>query len=121
MRGKPRDVERNETLDRAMEYVGVVGIELVDMLVSVNTKVEALVPHVPTQHIFSRDGLQNFIYNHQDCLECLEEQLGNLITMMENVMGWLSVAKKSYCYDLRRVEWLNGVRATLALSSNNVT
>ena len=47
VRAEPRNVERNETLDRAMEYSGMVGVELVDMLVSVNLKVEALAPHVP--------------------------------------------------------------------------
>ena len=38
------DGENNKVLDRAIEYVRVVGVELVDMLVSVNLKVEALVP-----------------------------------------------------------------------------
>ena len=39
--------EENKTLDRVMEYVGVVGVELVDILVSINPRVEELVPHVP--------------------------------------------------------------------------
>ena len=38
------DREESRTLDRAMEYAGVVGVELADMLVSVNSKVEVLVP-----------------------------------------------------------------------------
>ena len=38
------DREENTTLDRAMEYTGVVGVELADMLVSVNSKVKVLVP-----------------------------------------------------------------------------
>ena len=39
-----KDREENVTLDRAMEYTGVVGVELADMLASVNSKVKALVP-----------------------------------------------------------------------------
>ena len=42
-RGLEKDREDNEVLDRAMEYAGVVSVELADMLVSVNSKVEALV------------------------------------------------------------------------------
>ena len=38
------DNEENEVLNRAMEYAGVVGVELVDMLVSINLKVKALAP-----------------------------------------------------------------------------
>ena len=38
------DREENKVLDRAMEYAGVVGVELADMLVSVNLKVKDLVP-----------------------------------------------------------------------------
>ena len=38
------DGEENKVLDRAMEYAGVVGVELVDMLVSINLKVKALAP-----------------------------------------------------------------------------
>ena len=38
------DREENTTLDRAMEYTGVVGVELADMLASVNSKVKVLVP-----------------------------------------------------------------------------
>ena len=38
------DREENTTLDRVMEYVGVVRMELANMLVSVNLKVEVLEP-----------------------------------------------------------------------------
>ena len=62
------DGEENKVLDRAMEYAGVVGVELADMLVSINLKVEVIAPHVPMQHTFGRDGLQNFIHDHQDHL-----------------------------------------------------
>ena len=44
------DSEENEVLDRAMEYTGVVGVELEDMLASVNSKVKDLAPQVPVQH-----------------------------------------------------------------------
>ena len=84
------DREENETLNRVMEYARVVGVELVDMLVSVNLRVEAIEPHVPTQHTFSRDGLQNFICDHQDQLEQLEDQLANLMTMTEDAWGGLA-------------------------------
>ena len=80
------DRENNEVLDRAMEYTGVVGVELADMLASVNLRLLAVKPHVPTQHMFRGDGLQNFIYDHQGCLEQLEDQLGDLTTMMEHAI-----------------------------------
>ena len=79
-----------------MEYVGVVGVELVDMLASINSKVEALAPCVPTQHTFGGDQLQNFIHNHQDHPEQLEGQLGDLITMMEHVVILICLQNKSY-------------------------
>ena len=44
VRNAEGDGEEDLVLDRAMEYAGVVGVELADMLVSVNSKVEALVP-----------------------------------------------------------------------------
>ena len=69
MRRVESDGEGNEVLDRAMEYTGVVGVELADMLASVNSKVEAIMPHMLTQHTFGRDSLQNFIHDHQDLLE----------------------------------------------------
>ena len=52
----------------------MVGVELADMLASVNSKVEELVPQVPAQYIFGGDGLWNYICDHQDCLEHLEGQ-----------------------------------------------
>ena len=54
-------MERNKTLDRAMEYSSTVGVELVDMLVSINSKVEELAPCMPTQHTFGGNGLNQFI------------------------------------------------------------
>ena len=89
-------MEGNETLDRAMEYSGAVGVEVVDMLATVNRKVEALEPCVPTQHTFGRDSLQNFIQDHQDHLEHLEGQLGDLIIMPETMVGQLVVVNKLY-------------------------
>ena len=69
MRRAEGDSEENKVLDRAMKYAGVVGVELADMLASVNSKVEVITPRVLTQHTFSGDSLQNFICNHQDQLE----------------------------------------------------
>ena len=69
MRKAEGDGEENKVLDRAMEYVGVVGVELADMLASINSKVEAIAPHMPAQHTFRVDGLQNFIWDHQDHLK----------------------------------------------------
>ena len=43
-RSLEKDGEENVTLDRAMEYAGVVGVELADMLALVNLKVKVLVP-----------------------------------------------------------------------------
>ena len=76
------DREENETLDRVMEYAGVVGVELADMLASINLKVEVIKPHVLMQHTFGGDSLQNFICDHQDQLERLEDQFANLMMMM---------------------------------------
>ena len=90
------DSKENKVLDRAIEYARVVGMELVDMLVSVNLKVEVIAPHMPMQHMFGGDSLQNFIHDHQDWLERLEDQLANLTTMTENVVGRLSIVNKSY-------------------------
>ena len=78
--------ENNKVLDRAMEYVGVVGVELVDMLASVNLRLLAIEPHMPAQHTFGGNGLQNFICDHQDHMEWLDDQLGDLITMMEHTI-----------------------------------
>ena len=46
LRVELRNMERNKTLDRAMEYTRAVGVKLVDMLASVNSKVEELASHV---------------------------------------------------------------------------
>ena len=61
--------EENKVLDRAMEYAGVVRVEFADMLASINLKVEVIAPCMPVQHTFRGDGLQNFIWDHQDHLE----------------------------------------------------
>ena len=55
------DGEENEVLDRAMEYTGAIGVEVVDMLTAVHEKVKVLEPWVPTQHTFGGDSLQEFI------------------------------------------------------------
>ena len=107
MRRAEGDSEENKVLDRAMKYAGVVGVELADMLASVNPKVEVLEPQVPAQHMFGGDGLQNFIHDHQDYLEHLEGQFQDLVTMMENAVGRLSMASESYHQDLRWMERLN--------------
>ena len=101
------DGEESTTMDRAMEYAGVVGVELADMLASINLKVEVLVPRVPAQHTFGRDRLQNFICDHQDCLEHLEGSFQDLMTMVDHAVRRLLLANESYCWDLCRVERLN--------------
>ena len=106
-RAEPQNVERNETLDRAMEYTGLVGMELVDMLASINSKVEDLAPRMPMQHTFSGDGLNQFIQDHQDCLEQLEDQLSNVITMTERLVMELHLQNEVYHQDFRRVKRLN--------------
>ena len=108
---KARKVEYNgeeeKVLDRPMEYTGVVGVEVADMLASVNKKVQALEPHVPAQHTFRGDGLQNFIQDHQDHLKHLEGQLGNLTTMVDHMVRCQDITLESYCWDLCWVEQLN--------------
>ena len=89
MRKAEKDREEDKVLDRAMEYAGVVGVEVTDMLILVNKKVRAIKPRIPAQHMFGGDGLQNFICDHQDRLEQLEDQLSNLVTMMNNAVGRL--------------------------------
>ena len=59
-----KDGEEDEVLDRAMEYAGVVGVEVANMLVLVNKKVQVIELCVPTQHTFGGNGLQNFICDH---------------------------------------------------------
>ena len=77
------------------------------MLAAINEKVWVLEPWVPTQHTFGGDGLQNFIQDHQDCLEHTEGQLGDLMTMMNQVVEWLLIHNESYHRDLHRVEEVN--------------
>ena len=86
VRSATTDRENNEGLDRAMEYTGVVGVELVEMLASINLRLLAIEPRMPAQHTFGGNGLQNFICDHQDHMEWLEDQLGDLITMMEHTI-----------------------------------
>ena len=57
--------------------------------------------------MFGRDGLWNFIHDHQDWLEHLEEQFQDLVMMTENAVERLSIASESYCQDLHQVERLN--------------
>ena len=52
-----------------MEYARAVGVEVTNMLMSVNKKVQELEPHIPAQHTFRGDSLQNFIHDHQDRLD----------------------------------------------------
>ena len=93
-RSSKGDGEESEVLDRAMEYARVVGLEVANMLASVNKKVWAIEPCVPTQHTFGGDSLQNFIHDHQDRLERLEDQLGDLVMMTNHVVGRLLVANE---------------------------
>ena len=88
------DGEEYEGLERAMEYTGVVGAELADMLTMVHKKVKALEPRVPTQHTFGGDGLQNFIRDHQEELERLGHQVENLTTMMNKAVMRLQVGQE---------------------------
>ena len=106
-KGSATDRENNNVLDRAMQYTGVVGVELVDMLVSVNSKAEAITPHVLTQYMFGGDSLQNFIQDHQDHLEQLEDQLSDLTMMTEHVIWRQDLTLESYCWVLYQVEALN--------------
>ena len=101
------DREESKVLDRAMEYARIVGVELVDMLVSINSKVKALAPQVLAQHTFGGDGLWNFICDYQDCLEYLEGSFGNLTMMVENAVGRIVMMMESYRWDLCQVERLN--------------
>ena len=90
-----------------MEYVGVVGAELADMLTAVNEKVKAIEPRVPAQHTFGGDGLQNFIRDHQEELERLSHQVENLTTMMNEVVRRLQVGQERQRVDLQMAEAVN--------------
>ena len=107
-RAELRNVERNKTLDRVMEYVGTIGVEIADMLASVNLRVEELAPHMPVQHTFGGNGLHQFIGDHQDHLEQLEDQLSDLIMMTEQLVIELHLTVEAYHWDLCWVERLNG-------------
>ena len=52
--------ENSKVLDRAMEYARVVGVELADMLVSINLRL-AIEPHMPVQHTFGGNSLQDYL------------------------------------------------------------
>ena len=99
--------EEYEGLERAMEYAGVVGAELADMLTAVHEKVKAIEPRVPAQHTFGGDGLQNFIRDHQEELERLSHQVENLTTMMNEVVRRLQVGQECQRQDLRKAEAVN--------------
>ena len=78
--------EEYEVLDRAMEYARAIGVEVVDMLMVVHEKVKVLEPRVLTQHTFGGNGLQEFIRDHQDRLEHIEGQLGDLMMMVDHAV-----------------------------------
>ena len=101
------DREEYEGLERAMEYAGVVGAELADMLTAVHEKVKAIEPRVPAQHTFGGDGLQNFIRDHQDELERLSHQVENLTTMTNEAVRRLQVGQERQRVDLWMVEAVN--------------
>ena len=90
-----------------MEYAGVVGAELADMLTAVNEKVKAIEPRVPAQHTFGGDGLQNFIRDHQEELERLSHQVENLTTMTNEAVRRLQVGQERQRADLRMAETVN--------------
>ena len=55
------DGEECETLERVMEYTGIVRVEVLDMLTAVHEKVWALEPRVPMQHTVTHpNGLGYF-------------------------------------------------------------
>ena len=74
----------------------MVGVELADMLASINLRLLAIELWMPAQHTFRGDSLQDYIHDHQDHLEQLEDQLSDLTMMMELAVGRLSVVNKSY-------------------------
>ena len=101
------DGEEHELLDRAMEYAGMVRLEVADMLMMVHEKVRMLEPRVPNQHTFRGDGLQNFIRDHQEELERLSHQIENLTMMMNEVILRLQVWEEQNRQDLRKAEAVN--------------
>ena len=101
------DGEEYKGLERAMEYMGVVGIKLADMLTLVHEKVRALELRVLAQHTFGGDGLQNFIHDHQEELERLSHQVENPMTMTNEAVRRLQVGQERQRRDLQRVEEVN--------------
>ena len=84
---------------------------------SSDEKVKALEPHVPTQHTFGGDGLQNFIQDHQEELERLSHQVENLMVMMNEAVLRLQVGQEHQHQDLQRAEAINAelLRRVVAL------
>ena len=80
-------------LDWAMEYTRAVGVELADMLVSVNAR-------VPDQYTFGSNGPHWFIQDHQDHITELEGQLSDLVTMTDCTVQDLQIMNQVYCQDL---------------------
>ena len=107
MRMDKEDGEEHELLDRAMEYAGMVRLEVADMLMMVHEKVHMLEPRVPNQHTFGGDSLQNFIRDHQEELERLSHQIENLMTMTNKVVSRLQVWEERNRQDLRKAEAVN--------------
>ena len=107
MRTEKEDGEEHKLLDWAMEYAGTVGLEVTDMLMTVNEKVRAMEPHILAQHTFGGDGIQNFIHNHQDRLEHLDHQIENLTTMTNKAVTRLQVCEEWNRQDLQRAEEVN--------------
>ena len=57
--------------------------------------------------MFGRDGLWNFICDHQDHLEHLEGLFYDLMMIVENAVGRIVMMMESYRRDLCQVERLN--------------
>ena len=57
--------------------------------------------------MFGRDGLWNFIRDHQDHLEHLEGLFYDLTMIVENAVGRIVMMMESYRQDLCQVERLN--------------
>ena len=57
MRTDKEGGEEHELLDQVMEYAGMVGLEVANMLMMVHKKVRVLEPWVPNQHTFGGNGL----------------------------------------------------------------
>ena len=68
---------------------------------------KAIEPRVPAQHTFGGDGLQNFIRDHQEELERLNDQVMNLTTMTNEAVHRLQVGQERQRADLRMAETVN--------------